>query len=361
MKIIHVISSISPGGAEVFLRDLAIQQAKSGNEVLIYAIYPSNNLEFEKEFIDKVLQNNINVIKFNKKRNSEKLKTFMDVRNMVRKHRPDVINTHIERLACTFAIATFGLKCKIITTIHSVVIADKDMKILNKFINLNLINSCITICNQSEEMVRTYGISKVSTIENGIDVEKFSLNRHINLDVKNIVCIGRLEEVKNQKMLVEAYKIVHKQLSDKSIEVPKLNIYGDGSLKKELLDKIYEENLEKCIELKGHCNNIVDVLKNSDIYVMPSIYEGLSISLIEALVTKIPMIVTDVGGNSNIVVDDFNGILIKNKDTKNLAEALLKLILNYEDRVRMSFNSEKFINKFDIKNTSQKYLRYYKE
>lgn len=164
---------------------------------------------------------------------------------------------------------------------------------------------------------------------------------------KRIVTVGRLQPVKNQKMLLDAYADFEKEHSDYT-----LHLYGKGDLEEELKQQAKKLGLEDKIVFHGFCNNVAEETKDAGMFVLCSNYEGISNSLVEALALGIPTVATDcpIGGCRSYITDHVNGLLIPvgDKDAlvgamKELAEheMLMDSISKEAAKVREQFSVEK--------------------
>lgn len=111
---------------------------------------------------------------------------------------------------------------------------------------------------------------------------------------------------------------------------------------------------------KGVSSNIYNELNNSDIFILPSKWEGVPISIIEAMGTGLPIIASNVGGISDMIINGQQGILI-DPNTNELTEALLRLIDDFDLRKEIGINAKKMSIEFSVQTMSQKYLKLYKE
>jgi glycosyltransferase involved in cell wall biosynthesis len=166
---------------------------------------------------------------------------------------------------------------------------------------------------------------------------------------------ARLEEPKNLGMLIEAAAY----LKAKEIAF-KITIFGNGSKKKELQSLIDKFNLLEYVEIHDFEPEILPVIANFDAFVICSYTEGLPMALLEAMLLKVPLICTAVGGMKEIIEDKVNGLLIPSGDSKMLAEAVDLL---YQDRglaAQLANNAyEKVINNFSIQHTGSQLLDLY--
>ena len=175
---------------------------------------------------------------------------------------------------------------------------------------------------------------KTTTIINGIDTKVFSfrekslsLLEELNIPAtrKIIGTVGRLVEVKDHVTLIRAF---HKVVADEP-DVTLLFI-GDGPMKAGLQQLVGELDLSGKVVFAGSRSDVPELLNLLDVFVLTSLSEGTSISLLEAMASGVVPLVTDVGGNPSIVNHEHNGLLVKPKDVSRIAESLTHL-LHHED------------------------------
>jgi glycosyltransferase involved in cell wall biosynthesis len=170
---------------------------------------------------------------------------------------------------------------------------------------------------------------KVVTICNGVDLSPFAgtdgkiearKTLSIEPDAFVVGTVGRLDNQKGHKFLIEAAKLLRNK-------IPKLKvvIVGHGSLHDDLVSRIQKEGVGDCVLLTGERRDISHVLKSFDVFAMPSLWEGLPIALLEAMASRLPIITTPVGGIPEFMRDGVNGLMIPVGDTARLAEAIQKL------------------------------------
>jgi glycosyltransferase involved in cell wall biosynthesis len=166
-------------------------------------------------------------------------------------------------------------------------------------------------------------------IRNGIDLEPFNritrveARSEFNLaqNTKIIIFIGRLDEQKGVDILVDAVRILNKNQDDFQVW-----LLGDGENRKNIEDQVRDSDLNGKVILWGFQENIPLYLMASDIFVLPSRYEGMSISLLNGLAAGLPCIVSGVGESDLIVKDGINGIVIPPNDVGSLVKALETLL-----------------------------------
>jgi sugar transferase (PEP-CTERM/EpsH1 system associated) len=182
-------------------------------------------------------------------------------------------------------------------------------------------------------LISEVGISekKVQIICNGVDTVKFNSDDkdfvrakyHYTPEQLIIGTVGRLDPVKDQQLLIKAFAQLatrHKNLT--------LFIIGDGPCRENLERLIQDLELQKNVYLWGARRDVPELLKLFDVFVLPSIAEGISNTILEAMATGLPVIATRVGGNPELVVDGKTGYLVPKEDVNALATALERYILD---------------------------------
>lgn len=202
---------------------------------------------------------------------------------------------------------------------------------------------------------------KVELIYNAIDsypqynqsqkdwmINKFSLPKNKTI----CTAVGRLVPIKGHDVLIKAVALIAKNSSDVHIL-----IVGDGKFKPELEKQIRDASLENFVTLAGYQDRetVLSIVKSSDIFLMPSRYEGTPIALLEAAALGIPIIASDTGGIPELVTNEKHALLVPPNDPTALANAItrltndkafaMQLSNNAKDRVQKEFSLEK---QFDL-------------
>lgn len=186
-----------------------------------------------------------------------------------------------------------------------------------------------------DEIIKTKvnGIeSKTKVHTNSVDINRFSPNNKsiIQKHEKPIVLfVGNLVKVKNVDLLLESKK-------QSSFEY-ELIIVGDGPLKKELENRVKNENISD-VNFMGSRNDVEKIMPACDVLVLPSFHESFGLVLLEALACGKPVIGSDVGGISEIITEDV-GLLINPDDSMSLTEAIDKIINDDKFRRKLQLNA----------------------
>lgn len=355
MKVVHLIAHLELGGAEVFIANLIKYQVSKNIKFELWCLERSRNIEFESQVINRLKEYDIDVIILTN--NKSKVRRILELIKNIRRFNPDIINTHLIHVTgygILGKIFSLTWKIKIVETIHNT-------KLVNTTIH-NLISNYFTkktiaITEKVKENLITQAkvkSEKIVVIENGI--EPFNKQFLVRETVEKIIAVGRLTDQKNHIFLLKVYKRMKATIKN----LPLLEIYGEGELFKDLQNYINKNNLQDNIKLKGLTLNIKDKIFESDIYVLVSKYEGLSISLLEALTIGIPIIATKVEGIQDVISTKMIN-LVKLNDEANLEKELMVLIKNLLVRKAISKELKQLSKKYLIENKAIEYNNLYKK
>ena len=200
---------------------------------------------------------------------------------------------------------------------------------------------------------------KIGVIYNGIDTEEFfPTDVKKNPDEFTIICVSRVTPRKGIRFLIQAFKI----LSSKHNHL-RLLIVGDGNEKKMLEDLVEDLELKDKVEFAGAVahNKVLAYYQRANVFVLPSLNEGMSNVMLEALACGLPVVATDTGGTKELLTDELNGLVVKMKDTDDLAEKIEKLILSSELQGKMSLESRKLAEALSWGNVASQYFDLYKK
>ncbi len=203
-----------------------------------------------------------------------------------------------------------------------------------------------------EHLVDDFDVSEedIRVIYHGIDLDKFKTkNPKSKMEIKKSLGLGqgpvvgiiaRLSDVKGHTYLIEAMKEVLKNIPD-----AQLLIVGEGKMKENLAALVKKLGIEKSVFFLSNAYNMPDVLSAMDLFVMPSLKEGLGLSLMEAMAFGLPVIGSDVGGIKTLIRDGQNGLLVKPADSRHLAFRISELLLDPEEAWHLAQVAKAFINK----------------
>lgn len=362
IKIVHIIASLGKGGAERFVVDLCNELAICDqNDVHLISLAEN---EDSNSFINDVSQR-VHYYSFNKKRGFS-LSVILKLTKWLNVIKPDIVSTHTNSFEYALPYRIFNHNAKFFHTIHSTAnteCSNNTVKSIRKVFYKNNWVVPVTISkNGSETFKDYYQLNNDIIIENGRNSLKTTANYNTLIaeyrsqsNTFLLVHIGRISNEKNQKLLIEAVQYFNK------IEKPKCKLLIIGEVQNELLygnlkNMVDNDNM---ITFLGARDNIGDYLSIADAFCLSSDFEGMPISLIEALSVGCTTVCTPVGGIKNMIEHGVNGFLSVDNTVKSYYE-VLKTSMFFKNKELIKENSlNAFKSKYHISISATKYAAAY--
>lgn len=337
-RITFLIGSMRRGGAERVISILANNYIKRGwNVDIITLLDDSNDYDIDKKV------NIIPICQVSKSKLYQLPGWICNIRKHVKENNPDIIVSFIARINIITILSCIGLNKKIIISERNDPKADGRgflVKILT-YMLYPLTNSIIFQTKWAKSCFPKYIQEKGVIIGNPIQVNAEKKNSRI----KKIVSVGRLEEQKNHKMLINAFKMVYEKNNEY-----RLYIYGEGSLRSKLENQIRNLNLQEVVYLPGNFLDIHERISDAKLFILSSKYEGLSNALLEAMMMGIPCISTNCAGSNEIIVNGENGILVDLDNTESLSNSICNIIKNEEKMNQLGICGKKSVEYMKLEN-----------
>jgi len=323
IKIVYIINSFALGGAEKLLLNLCRSLNKEKFEIFVCSATAGGPLanEFEKAGL---------AIKIFQKRTKLGLSVIWQIYKFLKEVKPQIVHTHLfggdtwGRLAAILA----GIPV-IISTEHSINLEEGWLKKKIKLVLSWFSKKIIAI----SEGVRDYSIKaekispkKLAVIYNGIDLKTFQYRgfRPIQAgQLINAAVTARLEKEKGHKYLLAALSKINKKYPNFT-----LNIIGTGSLEADLKQQAANLGVLEKIVFWGQQLEPEKILKNMDLFILPSLLEGLGIVLLEAQAIGVPVLASNVGGIKEVIKDNETGLLFEPQNAQAIFEAVNALLSN---------------------------------
>lgn len=317
MKIMYCITSSSWGGAQLHVFELCKDQIKRGNEV-IFVVGSKGPL------LNKIKSiNGVKIILLSSLRREisplNDIRAIFELRSLIKDERPNILHLHSSKAGTLGRLACIGLRkqTKVIFTVHGWSFTDGIPSAFKRklFRNVEKVVSGFTdlfICvsNYDEKIGMRDGVlntnSNVRVIHNG---SKAPRENNVNYSVHSpirLVMVARFSPQKDQETLIKAVA----KLPKDSYE---LTFVGNGETLQYNKKLVSQYGLTNNVKFVGFKDDISEYLINNDIYILSTHYEGLPISIIEAMSYGLPVLATNVGGNSELVENNINGFLFTSK------------------------------------------------
>lgn len=350
MKILHVITSLRTGGAEKLMVDLLPRLRDMGHEVDL-CVFDGIRTAFYQDLENE----GIKIIPLRLGGSVYDPRNIFSLFSLIKNY--DVVHTH--NTACQLFVAIASLCCSkvsLVTTEHNTTnrrrgkwyLKPGDLWMYRQY------KKIICISDQARNNLVSYiGESeKIVTIYNGIDLTRFqkvSLKKERFDGKKVITMVSAFRAQKDHKTLIKAFSLLPNEYI--------LQLVGDGELRRETEEYVRKfASLDRII-FYGNRSDIPEILVNSDVVVLSSHYEGLSLSSIEGLASGKPFIASDVEGLHEIVSGA--GILFPHQDSNALACQIRRCCMDKDYAIEVGANCIARAQKYDIDKMAEQYAMLY--
>lgn len=359
MKILQVVYHLASGGAERFVVDLCNELSKE-NTVYLVTINDDTKLNYSHYKSD--LSSNVEY-KCLRCKKGICFTSILRLFGLIKELKPDVVHTHTSLLNI-YLPSMLLRRAKYVHTIHS--LADKAntsswfLKKIDKAVFSRLVQpvTISSVCKKSYEAF--YGLSNAALVSNGCPPKQVSIMaRDVEMEIDKyklgenkpvFIHVARYNEEKNQKLLFDTFLKLRKNGYKFLLIV--LGANYDKS------DYIYLNESED-IKILGVKNNVADYLACSDYFVLSSLWEGLPISLIEAMSMGCVPICTPAGGVVDVIRDGDNGLLCSTFEESDFYNIIEK-VFNNESKIAKETIRKDYTENYTMASCAKKYLGIYK-
>ena len=346
MTIVHLNIGLGGGGAEHMILEMAKKSHEDGIDTIVLAMTNNDQIEY------KFAEHNITYHYLGITSAKRFFKGIKQMKHVLSSYDDIVLHCHMfHALVIGIYFRLFVRKVPIVFTLHNILVEEIYRR---WFLFFTKAFRKIDI-NFSEDASKWY-LKKIQVIANGVDFEKFKLETKRtfnNSEPFKFLYLGRIEEQKNPLVLPD----LARKLLDRGISNFKILVAGNGDMKDELEALIKSDSLENHIKLLGFQKDVKQQLFNAHCMIMPSLWEGLPISLIEASATKLPIITTPVGS----IPKFFKPSNCYVPEIENFHEAMISVIEDYDKATKKAnqlYEDNKSV--FDINSVYKKHLKLYK-
>lgn len=352
IKIVFTIGTLLTGGAEVFVVNLIKQLNLNKFSPSLIVLDQKNNTFLERE-LERL---GIKVYYMNKKPGFRPL-TFLKVYRLLKRLKPNLIHGNIGGIIYVLPYLLLKRNVRAIHTAHTLARNEfgklKRMVLRYFYLRKKIIPVVISDANY-EEFLSTYNLDSkyVRLIYNGIDIEKFYVKRSFQIEEIKLGHVGRFEEVKNHKTIIQIFN----ELINQGYKVS-LRLVGKGSL----LDYYKEQLNNKKVYFIEETSKVEEELKQIDFFVFPSIYEGMPLSVIEAMASGCIVLCSNVGGLNDLIIDDMNGYKYNYDDYMEYVRSVRELINDPSKMIEISNNNINKAKEYSLTKMVNNYELLYQE
>lgn len=355
IKLCLVINSLTSGGAERVASTIANYWAENNYQITILTFDDGSEPPFY-DLVSKIQHIPMGIAKessnlFDALFNTSK--RLWRLRKIISNLAPDVIISFLNTVNILTLIATKGLKIPVVISEHidpyREQMNNQTWYILRQW-TYSWASCLVTPSNGVMNYFGLWNLKMTAIIPNPVTIirekeaNQLTGEKDNSSDNFSIIAVGRLEQQKRFDLLINSFA----QLKDLYPNW-QLNIFGEGQLRSELEFLCEKLNLCDRVFLPGRVKNIHNKMRQSDLFVLSSSYEGFGMVIVEAMACGLPVISTDCpSGPSEIITNNVDGILVPNENAKKLVKAMDYLMSNPLERKKLGENALKITERFGL-------------
>jgi len=362
-KYIHFIQSLSNGGCENML--LRLLPAINNGQTQHIVITLREEGVLSREFISRgIIVENVG------QKNFFDFFSYFRLVDLIKKNQPAAIITYLFRadLIGRFFLQ-FLYKQPVVSYLRTTYNSDK-MKFLPARIFEIVSKKIAKKYLANSQAIKDYYVNKfhvqsekITVIPNGIDVSLYKdikrnneLRRKLSINDNDfvIICVANFHIYKGHKYLLEAFEILYN--SKKNIH---LLLVGEGKEKDNLVEQIKDYESKKHIHFLSRRNDVPELLKISNLFILATLFEGMSNAIMEAMASGIAIIATDIPENRQLIKNNETGLLVSSRNSQAISRAIEKIIENGNLKESLCKKAqEKISSDYDLKIVAEKFSKY---
>ena len=356
IRVLQVINSLHAGGAESLLKNFVLQAKKNKKMQMEICVLYSNEI-FKKEIKNGCISIWDLGLKF-----KYDLRGIIKLISLIKRGKYSIVHVHLFPANLFGSLASLFLpkNIKFIFSEHNVYNRRRSFKIFkildtfiySRYYKIICVSKQVQVAliewlpNLQRKSVVISNAVPVPDLSNWSPVKKY-----------DVLFVGRLTKAKGVDILIKAINI----LKEKYQKEIKAAIVGKGYLEEELKELVKELGIGKEVEFLGVRRDIERLMKSTQVFVLPSRWEGLPLTILEAMSSGVGIIATKVGGIPEVIEHEKEGILISPEDSETLAGAIAELLKDRELRVKLGINAYKKVKeKYSIEVYTKNILEFYK-
>lgn len=355
MKILQVIPYFCFGGAETMCENLTYALKDTGHQVIVASLFSEHT-----PISQRMEAAGVRIVYLDKKLGQD-FSMIPKLVKLMQEEKPDVVHSHLNVLKYAALAAKLAGVKKCIHTVHNV--ADKEAEgrvsgMLSGFYFRNRWSVPVALSPLVQKSISDYyrmDIRQIPMVFNGVDLsrcipkETYALGEPVKL-----MHAGRFHEQKNHKGLLEAFAMLQQRIPNME-----LWLLGEGELLEETTQQAAELGLQEKVRFLGSQGNIYPYLHEADVFLLPSHYEGMPMTIIEAMGTGLPIVATTVGGIPDMICHGKSGLLT-DCDPVKIADACEKLLRSEDLRRKLGQRAQKDSRRFSSQTMAEGYLEVYR-
>ncbi len=352
IRVVHLVNSLQVGGLEKVVYNLMRFCDRAHVEPSVWCLGAPGALASDVERLGVPVRSVSNGSRFG---------TWKQLVSDLRGSRPHVLHTHNPQPHYFGVTAACLARVPVLVhTKHGRNRPDVRRRVALNNLAARLSSRVVCVSANAAEVARhTERVppGKLRLIRNGIGLAEFAAPDRPPKAVKRAIHVARLNIIKDQRTLLRAVRLVVDEVPDFT-----LDIVGDGEERAALESLHAELHLSEHVRFLGERSDVSARLRDAGMFVLSSAGEGLSLTLLEAMASGLPIVATNVGGNPEVVAHEKTGLLVPPGSPFELARAILTLIYDPNGALRMGRRGRERVEaEFDMRQVAARYESLYRE
>lgn len=341
IRVLHIITRLPIGGAEHLLASIVRHLDTSRYESVVCCIQDRG------ELAGLIEAGGVPVVCLERMGKRFSLATVLALARLMRQRRIDLVHCHLYHANLYGRLAARLVGIPAIATVHNTYVRRKwHRSLLNCWLGRGRGLVIAVSAEARNDIIEHDRLDpgRVLLLPNGIDIARVdtplsqaAAKQRLGYAADDFLigCVGRLEEQKGHINIIRALGLMLETAPDDLKRRLQLLIVGDGRLRGELEQVATTTGMASRVHFAGSRGDVAEILRSLDLYVMPSLWEGLSLAMLEAMAAGLPVIISDVGGAAEVLGDGEFGIRVPPGDIAALAHAVMALVQDEGERRRL--------------------------
>lgn len=360
MRICLIITSFTSGGAEMLVANLAEAFSARGHETMVLALSDAaqvgNDPAMERAMIERLEGNAVTARSLGLRNRRNVALAGIRLRRALRELPPDVIHAHTAAALPAVAMARPG--APVVLTHHNSRLSFPPwaFRLFDR-----VVASYVAISDQCEAATAAHAVRPIRRIMNAASPHfQATAAREAPARDPVILAVGTISRQKDYPTLIRAARPLAALLAPQGRR-PRICIAGGGDDMEALQKLVREGGAEDLVQLLGVRSDIPALMRQADLYASASLWEGFSIAMIEALMSGLPIVATNVAGNCEMVLPGRNGKLVPASDPEAMAAAMAAVLGDDRLYAALSEGSLASAKRFSIETCATEHLALYRD
>lgn len=360
MRICLIITSFTSGGAEVLVCNLAQAFLTAGHEATVvslsHAAQVGNDPDVERVMMERIVAAGGKACSLGLRNRNNILSGMFALRRILGEASPDIIHAHTARALPILALARPA--APVVLTHHNSRLSfpPRAYRLFDR-----LVSSYVAISDQCAAQTRALARKPVRTILNAASprFQAAAARERASRD-PIVLAVGTISTQKDYPTLIRAARPLAETLARDGRRL-RIRIAGGGQMIDSLRELARSEGVAEVVELLGSRSDVEQLMREADVFANSSLWEGFSIAMIEASMSGLPTVATDVAGNCEMVIPDLNGELVPPSDPVALAGGIAAVLADDRRYGLLSRGALEAAKRFSIENCAEGHLALYRD